>query len=196
MSDIAEKLVSLEDVLEGERPWESKGLSDFTARTIRRHYIDLLRIEGKCPFEISRLLGIPDTTVRRDIKSLENEEKKVQLAKIRDQKRTEIDKQYQRVIGKTEEHRKKALKPVLEKTIKTTKKGDKDKAKSIKELSARINEANAALKIQLDTINSRAKLWGLDVNVHELTTPEGGTNLTVLVTSEEAKELKGIGRSG
>ncbi|MGD8720026.1 MAG: hypothetical protein PVH29_14540 [Candidatus Zixiibacteriota bacterium] len=171
MSEITEKLASLEDVLAGARPWENRDLEAKEGIIIRRHFVDLLRMDGKCPFEISRLLGVPDTTVRRDIESIEKDEARGDLAEVRDQRRGEIYKRYLRVIDKAEDHRREAMKLAVKKTAK--KEGDKE-TKAAEESGPRIAEANAALKIQRETLEGIAKLYGLDVQAHELSGQGGG----------------------
>ena len=171
MPELTDKLVSLEDVLAGARPWESSDLEKGEELAVRRYYVDLLRMDGKCPYAISCLLGIPDTTVRRDIKEIEEEEAAGNLAEIRDRRRGELYKRYLRIVEKAEEHRREAMKPAVEKSAR--KEGDKE-TKAGKESGPRIAEANAALKIQHETLASIAKLYGLDVQAHELMGRGGG----------------------
>jgi len=186
--NITAEAVSLEDVLGGERPWEDKELSKAIALKTRRHYIDLLRMVGYNPFAISRMLGIPDTNVRRDIRALEKEEAKGELAEIRKQKRGELSKKLQQIITKAEEHRKSALSSREETVNKseTVMKGGKDKkgkksgtvetkkTDEKREFAPNIHEANNALKLQLDAVGRIVGIYGLDIKVNEHTGEDGG----------------------
>jgi len=131
-------------------PWNAKGLLPAEKLGVRRYYVDLLRMDGRPPFAVSRLLGIPDQNVRRDFRDLEGEETVGELAKVRDQKRAEISKRLMRVIEKAEEHRVDALR------------------------GGGIKEANKALGVQLDALTQLEDIYGLKISKFEHTGADGG----------------------
>lgn len=157
------------------KPWEAEELTPAEKLAIRRHHVDELRMDGFGPYQVSVELGIPETTVRRDFKALEQEEAKGRLAEVREQRRSELYKRCLRVIHKAEEHRREALRPgVVEKDFAEQGSG-KERARLEKiQAGPNVGEANRALTIQLDAIGKMTRLYGLDVQAHELSGSGGG----------------------
>lgn len=159
------KVVSLEDVLKGAKPWEDNDLSTREACLIRRYYIDLLRMEGYNPYSISKTLDIPYTTVRNDFKATDKEDTKGELAELREQRRSELYRRYLRIAQKAEKHRQDELRELSATETETTyDKNDKitERVITTKTLHPREKAANEALKIQLEAYKEIAGLYGLD----------------------------------
>jgi len=174
MKNVPDILASLPEVIAGARPWKAKGLTKAEELGVRRYYVDLLRMDGRCAYDISRVLGVPDTTVRRDIKDLEAEELVGKLADVRAQKRGEVYKRLLRIIEKAEEHRQGALQR-LTVTRKSAKQDGEKKTAEVEDRQGAPDflEANRALAIQLDAVDRVSSIFGLDVKKFEHTGEDG-----------------------